>query len=100
MEGEMTSKILSGDDNLNFIYECLLASDKSLTEVLLWLLGNIIIDCEKVREYVVKNDFFEFLAGKLDDFLVQDETKEKIAWLLSNFFRNIHYEYCKINVKL
>jgi hypothetical protein len=91
-------EILSCSENISLIYEMLINSEKTLTENLIWLLGNMIIDNGEIKKVLLENNIFEYLAEKLENITVPEVIKEKICWFLSNFFKNTHFDYCQINV--
>jgi hypothetical protein len=95
---KLACEILSSLDNISLIYECLLTSEKVLTENLIWLIGNIIVDIDNVKTFLLENQLFEYFAEKLENLNIGDVTKEKIMWFLSNFFKYHKFDLCKINV--
>jgi hypothetical protein len=93
------SEIIACRDNLNLIFECLYTSEKTLTENMIWLLGNVIIDSNEAKTFLIEHQLFEYFTDKLENISISDVTKEKICWFLSNFFKSHNFDLCKINVK-
>jgi hypothetical protein len=94
-----TSQILTTNENLSFLYECLIISDKAITPVLLWLFGNMIIEKPEIKTFLIENQIFEYLAEKMSNLVVNKLVNEKTTWLVSNFLKGQKFNLCQINVK-